>query len=172
MIRKMHLAKLLMEGDIDGIKSDFNNMPINGIDGNASLECIYSTLEKYGIFKDRLVLWGTGSPLREFLWSEDMADASIHILENVSFVDLKGGSPEIRNCHINIGTGKEISIKDLAYIIKDEIKYNGEIHWDNTKPDGTMRKLCDVSKLHSLGWKHTIEIGEGIHRLYSWYISQ
>jgi GDP-L-fucose synthase len=101
-----------------------------------------------------------------------MADASIHILENVSFVDLKGGSPEIRNCHINIGTGKEISIKDLAYIIKDEIKYNGEIHWDNTKPDGTMRKLCDVSKLHSLGWKHTIEIGEGIHRLYSWYISQ
>ena len=172
MIRKMHLAKLLMEGDIDGIKSDFNNMPINGIDGNASLESIYSTLEKYGIFKDRLVLWGTGSPLREFLWSEDMADASIHILENVSFVDLKGGSPEIRNCHINIGTGKEISIKDLAYIIKDEIKYNGEIHWDKTKPDGTMRKLCDVSKLHSLGWKHTIEIGEGIHRLYSWYISQ
>ena len=172
MIRKMHLAKLLMEGDIDGIKSDFNNMPINGIDGNASLEGIYSTLEKYGIFKDRLVLWGTGSPLREFLWSEDMADASIHILENVSFADLKGGSPEIRNCHINIGTGKEISIKDLAYIIKDEIKYNGEIHWDNTKPDGTMRKLCDVSKLHSLGWKHTIEIGEGIHRLYSWYISQ
>ena len=172
MIRKMHLAKLLMEGNIDGIRLDLNNMPINGIDGNASIEDIYSILEKYGIFKDRLVLWGTGSPLREFLWSEDMADASIHILENVSFADLKGGCPEIRNCHINIGTGKEISIKDLAYIIKDEIKYNGEIHWDNTKPDGTMRKLCDVSKLHSLGWKHTIEIGEGIHRLYSWYISQ
>lgn len=172
MIRKMHLAKLLSEGDINGLKNDFNKMPINGINGNDSLQEIISVLEKYGIYKDKLVLWGTGTPLREFLWSEDMADASVHILEKVSFSDLKGENLEIRNCHINIGTGKEISISELAQIIKDEIKYNGDIHWDNTKPDGTMRKLCDVSKLHSLGWKHTIEIGEGIHRLYSWYLNQ
>lgn len=172
MIRKMHLAKLLMEGNIDGIKSDFNNMPVNGVDGNASLEDIYSTLEKYGIYKNRLVLWGTGTPLREFLWSEDMADASVHILENVSFTDLTEDSPEIRNCHINIGTGKEITIAELAQIIKQEIGYDGDIHWDSTKPDGTMRKLCDVSKLHSLGWKHSVEITDGIHRLYSWYLNQ
>ena len=172
MIRKMHLAKLLMEGNIDGIKLDFNNMPVNGVNGNAPIEEIYTILEKYGIYKDKLVLWGTGTPLREFLWSEDMADASVHILENISFNDLKGDNPEIRNCHINIGTGKEISIAELANIIKQEIGYKGIFHWDNTKPDGTMRKLCDVTKLHSLGWKHSVEISDGIHRLYSWYLNQ
>lgn len=172
MIRKMHLAKLLMNGDFNGIKTDLNKMPINGVDGSATQQEIIDILAHFGIHKDKLVLWGTGTPLREFLWSEDMADASVHILENVSFADLKGNNNEIRNCHINIGTGKEISIAELAQIIQNEINYNGCIHWDHTKPDGTMRKLCDVSKLHSLGWKHTIEIGEGIHRLYSWYLNQ
>ncbi len=171
MIRKMHLAKMLMINDIEGIRNDFNQMPVNGIDGNVKIEEIKETLAKYGIFKDHLMLWGSGTPLREFLWSEDMADASVHILENVSFNDLKGCSPEIRNCHINIGTGKELSIAQLANIIKQEINYNGNIEWDKTKPDGTIRKLCDVTKLHSLGWKHTVEITEGIHRLYSWYLN-
>ena len=123
-------------------------------------------------YADKLVLWGTGTPLREFLWSEDMADASVHILENVSFSDLKGNNKEVRNCHINIGSGKELSIGHLAEKIKSTIGYVGKIEWDASKPDGTMRKLCDVSKLHSLGWKHKVEIDEGIKRLYQWYLEQ
>lgn len=171
MIRKMHLANLLLNEDWDGIKTDLNAMPVESIDGNASKEKILATLAKYGIYPDHLTLWGTGTPLREFLWSEDMADASVHILENVSFCDLKGTTTEIRNCHINIGTGKELSIAALANLIKEEIGYAGQIEWDATKPDGTMRKLCDVTKLHSLGWTHKIEIAEGIHRLYQWYLN-
>ncbi len=171
MIRKIHLAKMYMEDNIDGIRHDFELMPVNNIDGKASLHEIFETLSSYGIHKNHISLWGTGKPLREFLWSEDMADASVYIMENISFKDLKPDSGEIRNCHINIGSGEELSISELADIIKSEIGYAGEIKWDNSKPDGTMRKLCDVSKLHSLGWKHSIGINEGVHRLYQWYLS-
>ena len=171
MIRKMHLSKLLMESDINAIKHDLNKLPIKGVDGNSSDGDIINVLNKYGIFKDHLKLWGTGTPMREFLWSEDMADASVYILENVSFEELKGNDLEIRNCHINIGSGKELSIKDLAYKIKNIIEYSGEILWDSTKPDGTMRKLCNVDKLHSLGWKHKVEIDDGISMLYKWYLN-
>lgn len=170
MIRKLHLAKMLMENDFDGIRRDLNSRPVNNINGNDSIEDIVSTLAKFGIHNNHLQLWGTGTPMREFLWSEDMADASVYILENISFNDLKGDSPEIRNCHINIGSGKELSIAQLANIIKDEVGYKGEIKWDKTKPDGTMRKLCDVSKLHSLGWKHKVEINDGVKLLYKWYL--
>lgn len=171
MIRKLHLAKMLMENDFDGIRRDLNSRPVNDIDGNASIEEISSVFAKFGIHNGHLQLWGTGTPMREFLWSEDMADASVYILENISFNDLKGNSPEIRNCHINIGSGKELSIAQLANIIKEEVGYKGEIKWDSSKPDGTMRKLCDVSKLHSLGWQHKVEINEGVKRLYEWYIN-
>lgn len=171
MIRKIHLAKLLWENNFDAIRLDLNNLPVHGVDGNASDNSIIETLSRYGIYKDHLMLWGSGKPLREFLWSEDMADASVHIMLNVSFNALKGSSNEIRNCHINIGTGKEITISQLADIIKAEIKYRGEIKWDSTKPDGTMRKLCDVSRLHSLGWSHKVEITDGVSRLYQWYKS-
>ena len=99
-----------------------------------------------------------------------MADACVFIIENVNFDDLKGGKSEIRNCHINIGTGKEISIKELSRLIVDTIGYDGEVVFDTSKPDGTMRKLIDVSKLNSLGWKHKIEIDEGVKRMYEWYI--
>ena len=170
MIRKLHLAKMLMENDFDGIRRDLNSRPVNNINGNDLIEDIVSTLAKFGIHNNLLQLWGTGTPMREFLWSEDMADASVYILENISFNDLKGDSPEIRNCHINIGSGKELSIAQLANIIKDEVGYKGEIKWDSTKPDGTMRKLCDVSKLHSLGWKHKVEINDGVKQLYNWYL--
>ena len=171
MIRKIHLAKLLWEKDFDALRVDFDNLPIQGIDGNASDNSIIETLSRYGIYRDHLMLWGSGKPLREFLWSEDMADASVHIMLNVSFNALKGNTNEVRNCHINIGTGKEISISQLAEIIKAEIKYRGEIKWDSSKPDGTMRKLCDVSRLHSFGWSHKVEINEGVSRLYQWYKS-
>jgi len=134
------------------------------------LEKIIAILSKYGINKDTLSLWGTGKVFREFLWSEDMADASVHILLNVDFKDTYSpNQKEIRNCHINIGTGKEITIKELAEKIQKEIDYKGTILWNSDKPDGTPRKLTDVSKLHSLGWRHKIEIDEGIHLLTQWY---
>jgi GDP-L-fucose synthase len=101
-----------------------------------------------------------------------MADASVFILENVNFTDTyKSGQREIRNCHINIGTGREISIRDLSQLIAQTIGYQGDIIFDASKPDGTMRKLTDVSKLHSLGWHHTVEIDEGVKRIYDWYLS-
>ena len=172
MIRKMHLANLLFNNNFDLIRADLEKLPIKGVSGKNTDDEIISLLNSYGIYSNYLELWGSGKPLREFLWSEDMADASVHILKNISFDDLKGPNKDVRNCHINIGTGKELSIKDLAYKIKDVIGYSGEIRWDSTKPDGTMRKLCNVDKLHSLGWVHKIEIDEGIGKLYKWYLER
>lgn len=171
MIRKIHLAHLLKNKDFESIRIDLDKLPISGVNGSSSIEEITNTLKNYGINDEYIQLWGTGTPLREFLWSEDMADASVYILENVSFDDLKGSNKEVRNCHINIGSGKEITIRDLAYKIRDIVGYNGEIRWDSSKPDGTMRKLCDVTKLHSLGWSHKVEIDEGVSRLYEWYLN-
>lgn len=172
MIRKMHLANLLLNNNFDLIRADLDKLPVKGVSGKSSDKEIISLLNSYGIYNDYLELWGSGKPLREFLWSEDMADASVYILENISFEDLKGTNKEIRNCHINIGTGKELSIKELAYKIKGTIGYNGDIRWNSNKPDGTMRKLCNVDKLHSLGWVHKIEIDEGIKKLYNWYLER
>ena len=145
------------------------------------------------------MLWGTGTPLREFLWSEDMADASVHVLLNVDFKDIigiekyssvfygakadgavdrnnsegRGGAipslGEIRNCHINVGTGKELTIRQLSELVVKAVGFEGAIEFDTTKPDGTMRKLIDVSKLHSLGWTHKVEIEDGVQKLFEWY---
>lgn len=171
MIRKIHLAKSLYEDDWDAVRKDLNLRPVEGVNGSSEKEIILSVLGKYGITPDRVTLWGTGAPMREFLWSEEMADASVHVLLNVDFRDTYSpDSNEIRNCHINVGTGKEVSIRRVAEMIMDEINFKGELCWDKSKPDGTMRKLTDVSKLHALGWHHKIEIDEGIHRLYEWYL--
>ena len=171
MIRKMHLAKLLNEGNWDGIRADLNRRPIKEVDGNAPEQVIVDTLADYGITDSALHLWGSGKPIREFLWSEDMADASGFVMENVDFKDTyKEDDRDIRNCHINIGSGKEVTIAQLAGLVKDAVGYVGEIQWDSTKPDGTMRKLTDVSKLHALGWKHKVEIEDGVAALYKWYI--
>ncbi|MBR7166732.1 MAG: GDP-L-fucose synthase [Bacteroidaceae bacterium] len=171
MIRKIHLAKSLNEGNMVAVRSDLMARPVEGVGADASDEQILATLAKYGITAQAVTLWGTGAPMREFLWSEDMADASVHILLNVDFKDTYAcGSSLVRNCHINIGTGKEISIKECAEMIISEVGFKGELRWDISKPDGTMRKLTDVGKLHSLGWHHKVEIDEGIHRLYEWYL--
>ena len=169
MIRKMHLARLLNEGNFNAIAADLQKRPVEGIDGTASHADMEQVLNKYGIFRDHLALWGTGNPIREFLWSEDMADASVYCLEHIDFDDVRGTNPEVRNCHINIGSGKEVTIKQLAELVKQTVGYYGIIEWDATKPDGTMRKLTDVSKLHSLGWHHTIELEDGVPALYRWY---
>ena len=171
MIRKMHLAKMLNEGNWDGLRADLDRRPVEGVDGKASQEEIVALLNRYGINSERLLLWGTGSPIREFLWSEDMADASVYCLENIDFDDVRGADPEVRNCHINIGSGKEVTIRQLAELVKTTVGYYGTVEWDSTKPDGTLRKLTDVSKLHSLGWRHTMEIENGVPALYNWYLS-
>ena len=189
MIRKMILANALLNEDWEAIRNDLNKRPVEGINGDAAQSDILSILSKYGIFKDHLDLWGTGTPLREFLWSEEMADASVYVFEHVDYKDLNqlpdnqqgmtteqlrdaGYSiPEVKNCHINVGTGKELTIAQVANLIKETVGYAGEIRWDASKPDGTMRKLIDVSKLNKLGWKHKIEIDEGVKKLVKWYNS-
>ena len=173
MIRKIHLAHCLKQGDWDAICKDLNQRPVEGIDGNSSKEDILAILAKYGISNSEVKLWGTGTPLREFLWSEEMADASIFVMEHVDFKDTyKQGDKDIRNCHINIGTGKEISIRELAELIVSTVGYQGQLTFDSTKPDGTMRKLTDPSKLHALGWHHKVEIEEGVQRMYNWYLGR
>ena len=170
MIRKVYLAKCLNEGDWTAVRKDIDLRPVEGVDGSRTQEEIAQVLAKYGITAEAVTLWGTGKPMREFLWSEEMADASVHVLLNVDFKDTyREGEKEIRNCHINVGTGKELSIREVAEKIVKEIGFKGELRWDATKPDGTMRKLTDVTKLHGLGWHHKVEIDEGIHRLYEWY---
>ncbi len=184
MIRKVYLAKCLNENDWDAVRKDIGlrsvSMPKNGekvvVNAESAESDIVEVLAYYGITREAVTLWGTGKPMREFLWSEEMADASVHVLLNVDFKDTykeninADNINEIRNCHINVGTGKEISIRQAAEKIVAEIGFKGELRWDSTKPDGTLKKLTDVTKLHSLGWHHKIDIDEGIHRLYQWYL--
>ena len=169
MIRKIFLSKCLMDNNIDLLRKDFDKRPVEGINGEHSLEEIKAILSKYGVFENRVELWGTGKPMREFLWSEDMADACIYVMQNVDFKDLIKDKKEIRNTHINIGTGSDITIKDLSSLIARIIDYKGTISFDSSKPDGTMKKLTDSSKLNSLGWKHKIEIDEGVRKMLDWY---
>lgn len=170
MMRKIYLAKCLNEGNWEAVRKDIDLRPVEGVNGSCTEQVIREKLAKFGITPEAVTLWGTGTPMREFLWSEEMADASVHVLLNVDFKDICAGKgEEIRNCHINIGTGKEISIREAAEMIIREVGFRGELRWDQSKPDGTLRKLTDVTRLHALGWHHRIEIDEGIHRLYEWY---
>ena len=170
MIRKMHLARLLNEGDWDGLRRDLDRRPVGNVDGSATEQVIIDTLAGYGISPDALSLWGSGRPIREFLWSEDMADASVFVMENVDFKDTYNPAErDIRNCHINIGSGREVTIAQLAELVRRAVGYAGKILWDSSKPDGTMRKLTDVSRLHALGWHHSMEIEDGVRTLYEWY---
>lgn len=173
MVRKIHLAHCLSEGNWEAVRHDLNLRPVEGVDGSAADTEILEVLAHYGIAPGVVTLWGTGTPLREFLWSEEMADATVFVMEHVDFADTYApGSQEVRNCHINIGTGKEITIRRLAELIAGTVGFKGEIRWDASKSDGTLRKLTDVSKLHALGWHHTIEIEEGVRRMYDWYLGR
>ena len=199
MMRKIYLAKLIHEANWDSIRQDLDIRPVEGINGSSQEPSILNVLSKYGIQDNKVILWGTGKPLREVLWSEDMADASVHVLLNVNFSDIigiekyssvhygasadgtvdrnhsagRGGAipklGEIRNCHINIGTGKELTIRELSQLVAKAIGFEGTIEFDASKPDGTMRKLIDVSKLHRLGWTHKVEIEDGVQKLFEWY---
>ena len=219
MMRKVYLAKLIHDGAWDKIAIDLDKRPVEGVTGeglrsalplgssknvqssmfNVQSQKVLDVLAKYGIENNKVTLWGTGTPLREFLWSEDMADASVHVLLNVDFKDVigiekyssvhygastdgavdrnhsagRGGAipslGEIRNCHINVGTGKELTIRELSELVVKAVGFKGKVEFDASKPDGTMRKLIDVSKLHSLGWTHKVEIEEGVKKLFEWY---
>ena len=171
LIRKIYLGRCLELGDWDAIRLDFQKNPVKDFNITFSNEKIEQTLFNYGITNKHIEIWGSGRPMREFLWSEDMADACVFILEKVSFKDTYDlNSNIIQNTHINIGSGTDISIKDLAYLIKSIIGYEGSFFFDKTKPDGTMKKLTDVSKLHSIGWKHSVNLEDGVNKLYNWYL--
>ena len=170
MLRKFHLGKCLMEGNYEVLKQDFDCRPVEGVDGS-NIDAVIEKMKKYGVTDSSVEIWGTGTPLREFLWSEDMADASVFVMENVDWADLCSGMAEPRNCHINIGTGKELSIGELAKLIAEKVGYKGDIVFNTNKPDGTPRKLTDPSKLHNLGWQHKIELPEGVEKLYEVYIT-
>lgn len=178
LIRKFHLGHALEKDNWTTIKSDLDMLPIEGVNGSNSKEEILSILSSYGIsVKDgnvKVEVWGSGKPMREFLWSEDMADACVYLLENRNFSDsiTDTKTSEIRNTHINIGTGVDIRIKDLVLKIKDEVGYGGEVYFNSSKPDGTLKKLTDCSKLNKLGWEHKISLAEGISKIYSWYRTQ
>ena len=161
LIRKMHLAKLWETGMEEEMLKDLKFKSFGEVE---------DYLSDFGVTKDTVEIWGSGKPMREFLWSEDMADACVFIMERRNFKDTyPNDASEIRNTHINIGTGKDITIKDLAYLVKDIVGFNGDLVFNTERPDGTLKKLTDVSKLESLGWKHKIDLTTGIRMLYDWY---
>ncbi len=172
LIRKMHLGKALMNNDEESLRKDLNKNPIEGITGTMSVREIKLILAKYGITENEIQLWGSGNPRREFLHSDDLAEACVFLMENVDFTDIvkNMNANEIRNTHINIGTGKDISIKELAEMIQEIVGYEGKIIWDTDKPDGTARKLLDVSKLNKLGWSPKINFKQGISEVYKDYV--
>ncbi len=170
LIRKIYLGHALETDNWDALRHDLTKRPVEGVSGADSEEEILTILEKYGVTKGRVEIWGTGTPMREFLWSEEMADACVFVMERVNFKDtFTTGAKEVRNCHINIGTGREISIAAVSQLIKETVGFVGELYFNASKPDGTLRKLTDVSKLNQLGWKHQIEIEEGIQKILTWY---
>ena len=181
LIRKMHIGKALQNNDWKAIKSDLQKNNIEGVNENSSESEISNILEKYGISKLGVKLWGTGKPRREFLHSNDLADACVYLAEKINFQDILKNEfqitdfsypitvQNIRNTHVNIGTGRDISIKELAEMISDIVNYEGKIIWDSEKPDGTFQKLLDVSKLHSYGWEDKIDFREGIEKVYADY---
>lgn len=203
MVRKMHLGKCLENNEWELIRKDLKKYPINGVNEKSGETEILQVLNKYGISLNTgnqesgilkhkhgissiqqpevgtrqsvtLTLWGTGTPYREFLHVDDVADACVFVMNNIDFIDLAPCPPtpapcELRNTHINIGTGKDLTIKDLAYLIKNIVGYKGHLQWDDSKPDGTFRKLLDVSKINKLGWKEKINLEEGIRLIYKKY---
>ena len=209
LIRKMHLGKCLEHNDWVSIRKDLNKYPIEGVSDTFSEPDILEKLVKYGIHISQdsshltphtsslttphsshltphtshpvsITLWGTGSPYREFLYVDDLAEACVYVMNNVDFNDLKVHNPKphaqssvpsahIKNTHINIGTGKDLTIKDLAIMIKSIVGFEGQLEWDSSKPDGTYRKLLDVSKINKLGWKEKLNLEEGIKMIYNKY---
>jgi GDP-L-fucose synthase len=203
LIRKMHLGKCLENNDWESIRKDFNKYPVEGVNGNSTEDDIIEKLNKFGIHISNdpshltphtshfvsITLWGTGSPYREFLYVDDLAEACVYLMNNVDYKDLKAhisepralspgqtaishkSNSDIKNTHINIGTGTDLTIAELAELIKKIVDFKGHINWDSSKPDGTYRKLLDVSKINKLGWKEEVNLEDGIKMIYNKYSS-
>jgi GDP-L-fucose synthase len=177
LIRKIHLGKALENNDWQTIDADLDRLPIEQVNGNHGKEAKVAILNKYGIRlspngKVTVEIWGSGKPRREFLWSEDMADACVFLMQHRNFKDtFDEGQKEIRNTHINIGTGKDVSIAELAELIKDHIGFTGDFTYNTDKPDGTLVKRTDVTKLNQLGWQHTVEMEKGLGLMYKHYLN-
>jgi GDP-L-fucose synthase len=194
LIRKMHLGKCLENNDWESIRKDLKKYPVEGRNENSTEEEILEILGKYGIQQAPstqhpaiISLWGTGSPYREFLYVDDLADACVFLMQKVDFKDLKAihhepnalrptsseishkPTADLKNTHINIGTGKDLTIRELAELIKNTVGFKGQLNWDSSKPDGTYRKLLDVSKINSFGWKEKISLNDGIDLIYRKY---
>ena len=178
LLRKIHLGKALENKDWPAIYADINRLPIEGITEADGQEKILDKLKQFGIEKTDtgevvIEIWGSGTPEREFLWSEDMADACVFLMQHIDFKDTySAGTKAIRNTHINIGTGSDISLADLAKMIQQTIGFKGGFRYNTDKPDGTMKKLTDVSKLNALGWKHRVGLKDGLTKIYDWYCAQ
>ncbi len=162
LIRKFHLAKLLRQKNYDEIKKDLDRTAV-GFNLNPNLDPEH-LLEKLGITQDYLVLWGSGEPYREFLYVDDLADACIFLMGRYNYKEVGE--------FVNVGTGEDIKIKELASLIQKIVEYEGELKYDLSKPDGTPRKLLDVSRLKSLGWQSKTSLEEGIRNTYDWYLSR
>lgn len=187
LLRKFHLGRCVEEENFQAIRKDLNRYPIDKIDGDSDEKSILAVLDKYGIRisnsgnpvkkQVNVTIWGTGVPLREFMNSKDMANACVYVMENINIPDIisihKSGKsdPEYHPPHfLNIGSGEEISIKDLALKAKALTGFKGDVVYDSSKPDGTMRKAVDTSALHGLGFKHKISLDEGLAATYSQYL--
>ena len=196
LIRKMHLAKLLENGDFEELTRVYKrelavvSSQLSGTNNSTTQQPdnqqLTDWLGKSGISlsSDRcpptagkrnvtLALWGTGSPLREFLYSDDLAEACVFLVENGNYADMAfaDDSGTVQS-HINVGSGKEVTIKELAETVKEVIGFDGEIAWDLSRPDGTPRKLMDSSRINALGWKPSVSLKEGISRAYQDFLSR
>ena len=161
LLRRFHLAKLLSEGRTDEVLTDLRRRPI-GFGLDASTAEPSEILSKIGIDKDKIVLWGSGLPFREFLFVDDLAEACVFLMQNKNSTE----SGEF----VNIGAGADSTIKELAKKIAEMIGFAGSIEWDSSKPDGMPRKLLDISKLKSLGWSPKTSFEEGLAQTYRWYL--
>jgi GDP-L-fucose synthase len=198
LMRKIHLGKCLEDGNWAAIRKDLNKNPVENINGESGEELILDILKKYGVHyisnkqligayknvSDNQItfnrvavnVWGTGAPLREFIHSSDMAEACVFLMENVNIDDIvdlnkSGNKTEFHPPHfINIGTGDEISVTRLALKIKSLTGFKGEVTFDSTKPEGTIRKITDASALKRLGYKNKINLDEGLADTYSDYL--
>lgn len=164
LIRKMHLGKCLQRGDFESIRKDLQRYPMHDLNIAKFKETeLINLLAKFGIKPGVVEIWGSGEPFREFLYVDDLADACVFLMENYSYKDIGE--------FINIGTGEDIKIKDLTKLIKEIVGFDGEINYDLSMPDGTPKKLLDVSRIKSLGWKPKIILRDGIKITYKWYIN-
>ncbi len=161
LIRKIHIAKCLSENNWSTLQKDLERRSIDNVNGSSTLDELISTLQKFGISSHYIELRGSGKPMREFMWSGDLANACVFMLNNVDNTD---------GCNFNIGTGKEISIRKLAELVADIIGYSGRLKFSPSIPNERMNNLVDITKINNKGWNYSTDLEEGIFLLYQWYL--